>query len=95
MNRKIIEKILDALNKPQVDVSYVRGILETLLETLPEEKSKVNPESVNIVPLLYDTTGTPLPSNPIIMSEAIKMEQEAKVKMKSVENIIDKSVSME
>lgn len=39
MNRKILQKCIDALNQPEVDVSYIRGILETLIESLPEEKN--------------------------------------------------------
>jgi len=93
LNRKIIQKIIAELDKPDARLDYVRGILETLLDSLPEEKPKsVNPESVDIAPL-FNTTGTPY--SPTIMSEAQKMEQEAKAKLKSVEGIINKSVSME
>lgn len=37
MNRKILQKVIDALNKPDADLSYIRGILETLIDSLPEE----------------------------------------------------------
>lgn len=32
MNNNILIKCLEALNKPDVDISYVRGMLETLIE---------------------------------------------------------------
>jgi len=94
LNRKIIQKIIAELDKPDARLDYVRGILETLLDSLPEEKK---PESVDISPILYGfgATGTPLSPNPVVMNEAQKMEQEAKAKLKSVEGIINKSVSME
>ena len=89
MNRKIIQKIIAELDKPDARLDYVRGILETLLDSFLEEKK---PESVDIAPL-FNTTGTPF--IPTVMSEATKMEQEAKAKLKSVEGIINKSVTME
>lgn len=39
MNRKIIQKIIDELKKESPKIDYVLGILETVIETLPEEKS--------------------------------------------------------
>ncbi len=32
MNKQILTKILEALNKPEVDVSYIRGMVEVLIE---------------------------------------------------------------
>jgi len=83
MNRKIIEKILDALNKPQVDVSYVRGILETLLETLPEEKTQEvklfqGKKVDEFIPPLGARTN---------MSEAEILEQQAKARLNNITNV--------
>ncbi len=39
MNRKIVQKVIDELSKPTPDISYVRGILETVLETLPSDQT--------------------------------------------------------
>lgn len=49
MNRKLIQKIIDELSKDQPKLDYVRGILETVLESLPEEKVIWNPEKENLV----------------------------------------------
>lgn len=32
MNKKLLQKVLDALNKDPIDVSYIRGIVETILD---------------------------------------------------------------
>ena len=37
MNRKLIQKIIDELNKENPKLDYVRGILETVLESIPED----------------------------------------------------------
>ena len=41
MNRKTIQKVIDELSKDNPRLDYVRGILETLLESLPEEKEPI------------------------------------------------------
>jgi len=82
MNRKIIEKILDALNKPQVDVSYVRGILETLLETLPEEKT----QEVKLFQGKKVDEFIP-PPGATNMSEAEILEQQAKARLNNITNV--------
>lgn len=38
MNRKTLQKCIDELSKDSPKLDYVRGILETLIESLPEEK---------------------------------------------------------
>lgn len=38
MTRKLIQKIIGELSKDNPKLDYVRGILETVLESLPEEK---------------------------------------------------------
>lgn len=37
MNRKTIQKIIDELDKEEPRLDYIRGILETLSESLPKE----------------------------------------------------------
>lgn len=38
MNYKILSKILDQLNEEVPDISYIRGMVETLLSMAPEER---------------------------------------------------------
>lgn len=38
MNRAILQKVIDELNKPEPRLDYVRGVLETVMEGLPEAK---------------------------------------------------------
>lgn len=37
MNRKLLQKVLDELGKETPKLDYVRGILETMMESMPEE----------------------------------------------------------
>lgn len=37
MNRKIIQKLIDELDNDSPRLDYIRGVLETLMEGLPEE----------------------------------------------------------
>jgi len=85
MNRKTIQKIINELVKDKPDVSYIRGILETLLESLPEEK--INTQGVDV--RIFKTTGSGF------VDEATMLENEAKAKLKSIEGTINKSITME
>lgn len=38
MNRKLLQKVIDELAKENPKLDYIRGILETLIESLPEDK---------------------------------------------------------
>lgn len=40
MNRKNLQKVLDALKEKKPNISYIQGIIETLLDGLPEENNK-------------------------------------------------------
>lgn len=54
MNKKILHKILSELTKDAPDISYVKGILETLIESLPEEAKPmvivpgISPKIINV-----------------------------------------------
>lgn len=37
MNRKIIQKVIDELKQDKPKIDYVLGVLETLIESLPED----------------------------------------------------------
>lgn len=55
MNRKTLQKAINELSKENPSLDYVRGMLETLIETIPEDKSvvltgmfqEVKPETVD------------------------------------------------
>ena len=41
MNRKTLQKVIDELSKPTPRLDYVRGVLETIIETLPENEKRI------------------------------------------------------
>ncbi len=53
MNRKVLQKVIDELLKDNPSVPYVLGILETIIENLPEE---------NIIPTKYNAIVPPVNS---------------------------------
>ena len=61
MNKKTLQKVLDELKKDAPDISYVRGILETLLDT---DEPVSLPIAPNVVPVWPGTPSGPFP-NPI------------------------------
>lgn len=91
MNRKIIQKLIDELTKETPRLDYIRGILETLLESLPEEK----PKDVNIAPMFAPPVSTNVTGTPVLISEAEFMEQEARNKLKGIQATINKSLTIE
>lgn len=48
MNRKIIQKVIDRLTKETPDIQYALGILDTILESLPEEKTVMTFDNVHV-----------------------------------------------
>lgn len=86
MNKKTLQKVLDELNKKDsVDVSYIRGIIETLIEGLPteyEQTVKVSMPTFPINPIQKGTqSGTPLPQD----DESKMIELEGRARMKNVD----------
>lgn len=66
MNRKTIQKVIDELNTEQPRLDYVKGILETLIDSLPEDNRVVlKPNSV-VLPPLVNVGMTPTASQPSI-----------------------------
>ncbi len=37
MQRKTLQKVIDELGKDSPNIAYIKGILETVMDTLPEE----------------------------------------------------------
>ena len=88
MNKNILKKCLDELQKENPRLDYVRGILETLIESLEVSATSSSTFTYN-PPIIYN------PPITTSVDEATMLENEAKAKLKSVENIINKSVTME
>ncbi len=44
MNRRLLQKVIDELQKESPKLDYIRGVLETLLESFPEEIKKIAPD---------------------------------------------------
>lgn len=70
MSRKILQKVLDALAQEQPDISYIRGILETLIENLPEETHQ--PAFKNAPPVMTIESVPPVKAN--IAMDSIEIE---------------------
>lgn len=49
MNRKLLQKVIDELLKDKPDLSYIRGIVETMLESLPMIKETLASSDDGIV----------------------------------------------
>ncbi len=66
MNASILQKCLTELQKAEPDISYLRGMLETLIEISGAGQLKYNaPISLNnvAIPFLSSNAGIPTPSN--------------------------------
>ena len=73
MNKKIIQKIIDALNEGTPDkVMYAIGALDMILETLPDEK-----------PLMH----LPLPNLEKVFNKN-QLDMEAMARLKNIKDIV-------
>lgn len=77
MNRKIIQKLIDELDKESPRLDYIRGILETLMESLPNGISAAVDDSLN---KMFVGNITP-------MTEASILEKEAMARLKNIKDI--------
>jgi hypothetical protein len=99
MNRKIIQKVIAELNKENPKLDYVRGILETLLESLPENiiasVPYITPTSTTVdLSKLYPQSKKELPQDERL-DDAEIMEKETKAKMEKIKDSINKNVIIE
>lgn len=78
MNRNLIKKILEELSKDSPKLDYVRGILETVLESLPEEKQGVNP-------FTFTSSGNGYVPNHDMLPNSNQLDLEAKSKLRNVD----------
>lgn len=78
MNKKTIQKFIDEVNKEPFRKDYVLGMLETLMENLPEDKTCI---PVHINPI---TTTTASHSSPTITDESEQLDLMAKAKLETV-----------
>lgn len=76
MNRKALQKAIDALNGTEVKIDYVRGILETLLDSLPEDKIVIPVAPIN--PNMFNVGS---------MSESQILEKETQARIKNIKDI--------
>lgn len=76
-NRKLLQKIIDELKKDKPDLSYIRGILETMIESLPDDKVIWNPEKEQLV-VSNHLKGE-------LKDEGAMLEAEAKAKLKNID----------
>lgn len=44
MNRKTLQKVIEELKKDKPDLSYIRGMLETMVDNLPPERPAYTPD---------------------------------------------------
>lgn len=75
MNTKLLQKCIDKLGEQTPDLSYVRGILETLMEMSGE------PVPVSIVPPILTQSSTMFSSKQVSASDLPDEEQEYLARM--------------
>jgi hypothetical protein len=73
MNRKIIQKLIDELDKESPRLDYIRGILETILEGLPSEPITNIDRAINKI--VADNK---------IEDEGTLLEREAQARLKNI-----------
>lgn len=83
MNTKILQKVLDELNKENVDVSYIRGMVEALLSTTetPHDMS-----TKLTLPYINPKIGTE------IRDESDALDAMAKAKLGTVQKLSEESM---
>jgi hypothetical protein len=79
MSKKVLQKVIDNLKSPNPDLSYVRGLLEALIESMPEERP--------LIPMPIPTIGSLIAKN-IPADEGERMEMEAKAKLANIKGLI-------
>jgi hypothetical protein len=90
MNRKIIQKVIDELKQDEPKLDYIRGILETLIESLPEEPT---------IPATYvPHTYIPNPLNPpyvvtsthsSLIDEGAQIDKEASARLEALKGFVN------
>lgn len=78
MNRKLIEKVIKAIEDNKLD--YARGILDTIMESLPEEKVQTPTTSTPVV----NTVIAPVTSTQ--MDEGTMLDAIAKTNLEKIKN---------
>lgn len=87
MNYKILNKVLDELNKEAPDISYLRGMIETLLSL--EDKPSTLPGSSGTVSIPYVST-------PYVPAETTPVAGLGRTpQLAGIKDFIDKSVKTE
>lgn len=85
MNRKILQKLIAELSKTQPSIPYALGILETIIESLPEETSSL---TIKEVPVGDSMLGGRLKTTQEAeKDEAKALEYMAKAKLESVKQM--------
>jgi len=77
MNRKTLQKVIEELKKDKPDLSYVRGILETIVDSLPED--------YKLIPTMNNFPGPTLQDVAIPTDNEIKIRAEAAKKLTKYE----------
>lgn len=86
MNRKTIQKVIDELNKPQPRLDYVKGILETIIESLPGEVTVTSTH-----PEFLTNAYTTSPSIAVTDDEGTMLDAEARSKLAKVQALAQES----
>lgn len=87
MNRKTLQKVIDELNKPQPRLDYVKGILETMIDGLPEQPLLVATQVDTLNPPTHTTT----PATNFSDDEASVLDGIAKARLESIKEISNQS----
>jgi len=75
MNKKILQRVVDELKKEKPDLSYIRGVLETLIDGLIDTTS------------FTERITMPLSKHPDQRVE-VPRDEEVKVRLDNIKNLI-------
>jgi hypothetical protein len=80
MNRKVIQKIIDELGKESPRLDYIRGVLETLFESLPSDVNKDVDKSLDKI---FNSVVTAVPA----IGEGTILDKEAAARLSNIKDI--------
>lgn len=87
MNRKQIQKVIDELGKDKPDLSYIKGILETIIEGLDEPQKGYPRVQVPYTPN-YQQPPFAIPTGPYmgpVLNEGTQLDLAAKAKLGNID----------
>ncbi len=87
MQTKILTKVLEELGKESPDLSYIRGMIETLVSLSPDEIALENFKPVYAV-------GSQMLKKEPVMDEGATLDAMARASLETIKSLADKSTEV-